>query len=254
MASLKWTSIRLTVVLASLFQLIACGMHRSTCFTEHCHLQYFPGTIAQTNPGEVPELSTSIKSPIPRAVARALPETGKVHKYNFTISREHRAPDGLNRSLILVNGQFPGPTIEGNLGDYFEVTVTNRIASPAEGMYTTHMFTLSSITNPSQVRQSTGMDSLNKRRHSTMECRSLRSAQLHRVPRSHIGSELKLRVRRCGIGTIALNIWMVFSVGWLYTAQGPKHTTSTWVRYSWSVNTSYATDEANRSSDGLQPH
>ncbi|KAH7414378.1 extracellular dihydrogeodin oxidase/laccase-like protein [Phaeosphaeria sp. MPI-PUGE-AT-0046c] len=69
----------------------------------------------------------------PHVVHRTLPNTGKVHKYDFEISRHNRAPDGLNRTLILVNGQFPGPTIEADLGDYIEVTVKNSITGPAEG-------------------------------------------------------------------------------------------------------------------------
>jgi FtsP/CotA-like multicopper oxidase with cupredoxin domain len=72
----------------------------------------------------------------PHAVHPALPETGKVHKYDFEIARHNRAPDGLNRTLILVNGQFPGPTIEADLGDWIEVTVKNSISGPAEGWTT----------------------------------------------------------------------------------------------------------------------
>lgn len=54
-------------------------------------------------------------------------------KYEFTITREFRSPDGLNRSLLLVNGQFPGPTIEAKLGEYISVTVKNEIDHPKEG-------------------------------------------------------------------------------------------------------------------------
>ena len=61
------------------------------------------------------------------------------------------APDGLERSMLLVNGQYPGvsspeiytcehsltmspqPTIEANWGDTIQVTVHNQIADPAEG-------------------------------------------------------------------------------------------------------------------------
>ena len=39
----------------------------------------------------------------------------------------------LEKPAILVNGQFPGPTIEANWGDTIEVTVRNSITSPAEG-------------------------------------------------------------------------------------------------------------------------
>lgn len=62
-----------------------------------------------------------------------VPETGVTRYYNFTLSRSTKAPDGYNKSMILVNGQFPGPTIEANLGDTIQVTVHNAIANPEEG-------------------------------------------------------------------------------------------------------------------------
>jgi FtsP/CotA-like multicopper oxidase with cupredoxin domain len=37
------------------------------------------------------------------------------------------APDGVNTSMIIVNGAFPGPTIEANLGDTFKIKVINQI-------------------------------------------------------------------------------------------------------------------------------
>ena len=39
----------------------------------------------------------------------------------------------MNKSVILINGQFPGPTLEANWGDTFSVTVHNQIAEPKEG-------------------------------------------------------------------------------------------------------------------------
>jgi hypothetical protein len=33
---------------------------------------------------------------------------GVVRCYNFTISRGNLAPDGYQKSMILINGQFPG--------------------------------------------------------------------------------------------------------------------------------------------------
>lgn len=42
------------------------------------------------------------------------------------------APDGVETSMILVNGQFPGPLIEANWGDWIEVTVHNDIYGPEE--------------------------------------------------------------------------------------------------------------------------
>ncbi|KAI9871113.1 MAG: hypothetical protein M1823_008542, partial [Watsoniomyces obsoletus] len=42
------------------------------------------------------------------------------------------APDGVSQSLLVANGQFPGPMIEGNWGDMVEVTVRNEIYGPEE--------------------------------------------------------------------------------------------------------------------------
>lgn len=61
------------------------------------------------------------------------PTTGRVRRYNFTVARQTLAPDGFEREMILVNGQYPGPTIEANWGDTIEVTVNNQIHGPEEG-------------------------------------------------------------------------------------------------------------------------
>ncbi|GKZ26428.1 hypothetical protein AbraIFM66951_004932 [Aspergillus brasiliensis] len=62
------------------------------------------------------------------------PDTGVTRYYNFTVSREITAPDGYNKSGLLINGQFPGPMIEANWGDMIEVTVQNEIYSVDEGL------------------------------------------------------------------------------------------------------------------------
>jgi FtsP/CotA-like multicopper oxidase with cupredoxin domain len=43
------------------------------------------------------------------------------------------APDGYSKSVILINGQFPGPLIEANWGDTIQVTLHNQITGPEEG-------------------------------------------------------------------------------------------------------------------------
>ncbi|GAW16336.1 hypothetical protein ANO14919_057610 [Xylariales sp. No.14919] len=62
------------------------------------------------------------------------PSTQITRRYDFNVSRGVIAPDGYQKSVLLVNGQFPGPLIEANWGDYIEVTVHNNIVSgPPEG-------------------------------------------------------------------------------------------------------------------------
>ncbi|KAK8168673.1 laccase-1 precursor [Phyllosticta citrichinensis] len=63
------------------------------------------------------------------------PTTGKTNHYTLEISNvtdcaEYMSKgigDGFCRPMLLINGQFPGPTLTGNWGDYFEVTVVNKM-------------------------------------------------------------------------------------------------------------------------------
>lgn len=63
----------------------------------------------------------------------AVPDTGVTRHYDFTISRGLLSPDGVLRDVMFVNGQFPGPVIEANWGDWIQVTVHNNITDPDEG-------------------------------------------------------------------------------------------------------------------------
>ena len=55
-----------------------------------------------------------------------------VRRYNFEVTRGVTRPDGYNKSAILINNQFPGPMIEANWGDFFEITVTNNLEPEIE--------------------------------------------------------------------------------------------------------------------------
>lgn len=59
--------------------------------------------------------------------------SGITRNYNFNIARGFIAPDGVNRSALLINGAFPAPTIEANWGDIISVNVCNNIVGPEEG-------------------------------------------------------------------------------------------------------------------------
>ncbi|KAI0451212.1 multicopper oxidase-domain-containing protein [Xylaria acuta] len=62
-----------------------------------------------------------------------VPVTGVTRHYNFTITRQSKNPDGVTKSMLLANGQFPGPLIEANWGDMIEVSIHNAIENPQEG-------------------------------------------------------------------------------------------------------------------------
>lgn len=63
---------------------------------------------------------------------KSAPFTGAVRHYDLTVSRGRLAPDGVEKDMILVNGQFPGPPIKADWGDWIQVTVHNRITGPEE--------------------------------------------------------------------------------------------------------------------------
>lgn len=48
------------------------------------------------------------------------PRTGMTRRYEWDIERAILAPDGVEKEMIVVNGAFPGPTIEANWGDWIE--------------------------------------------------------------------------------------------------------------------------------------
>jgi FtsP/CotA-like multicopper oxidase with cupredoxin domain len=61
------------------------------------------------------------------------PPGGVTRRYTFNITRSFLAPDGVNTSMTVVNGAYPGPTIQANWGDTFEVTVYNHISGAVGG-------------------------------------------------------------------------------------------------------------------------
>ncbi|PSK56592.1 Iron transport multicopper oxidase [Elsinoe australis] len=59
---------------------------------------------------------------------RDVPNTGKTRHYTFTVDEKNIAPDGVPKPGIVINGQFPGPMIEANWGDWIEVKVINKLS------------------------------------------------------------------------------------------------------------------------------
>lgn len=63
------------------------------------------------------------------------PDTGIIRKYTFNLARGMLASDGIPKSVMLVNGQFPGPTIEANWGDMIQVTVINNLENEGTAVH-----------------------------------------------------------------------------------------------------------------------
>ncbi|KAF2201578.1 putative extracellular dihydrogeodin oxidase/laccase [Delitschia confertaspora ATCC 74209] len=58
---------------------------------------------------------------------------GKLREYDFTISQKEIAPDGYKFLGTVINGQYPGPTIEADWGDIIRVTVHNNLTNVHNG-------------------------------------------------------------------------------------------------------------------------
>jgi iron transport multicopper oxidase len=55
--------------------------------------------------------------------------------YNWTVGFVTAAPDGFSRQVIGINGQWPLPAIEGNLGDTVTITLTNNLGTQSTGLH-----------------------------------------------------------------------------------------------------------------------
>ncbi|KAF2873996.1 multicopper oxidase-domain-containing protein [Massariosphaeria phaeospora] len=63
------------------------------------------------------------------------PNTGKTVKYDFEITNVTLAPDGFEKPMMVVNGQYPGPTIVADWGDDIEVVVKNSLTINGTGIH-----------------------------------------------------------------------------------------------------------------------
>ncbi|KAF2674276.1 laccase [Microthyrium microscopicum] len=63
------------------------------------------------------------------------PDTGKVRSYNMEITNTTCAPDGISRTCLLINGQYPGPTIVADWGDTIQVTLKNSMQANGTGFH-----------------------------------------------------------------------------------------------------------------------
>ena len=63
------------------------------------------------------------------------PNTGVTRYYDFNVSRQSVAPDGVTKDGLVINGAFPGPTIEANWGDWIQVVVHNNLGDEGTSMH-----------------------------------------------------------------------------------------------------------------------
>ncbi|TPX32371.1 hypothetical protein SmJEL517_g04551 [Synchytrium microbalum] len=89
------------------------------------------GVVAVISVGTVKKWwgNTSSQSniqPDPAWVVSAIPNT---RTYNFVVSSITGSQDGVVKQMLVVNGQYPGPLIEANMGDRIIVNVQNNLVN-----------------------------------------------------------------------------------------------------------------------------
>jgi hypothetical protein len=74
-------------------------------------------TVSDSCPTNMPD--TGMRPPgVCRLEAFIQIFSGVTRYYEWTIARSTLAPDGVPVNVMLVNGEFPGPMIEANWGDW----------------------------------------------------------------------------------------------------------------------------------------
>ena len=66
-----------------------------------------------------------------------------LHVVEWRVTKEVRSPDGVEKDIYLINGQFPGPTIEAMSGDGLQVNVVNDVEKDDEDGIAIHWHGLS---------------------------------------------------------------------------------------------------------------
>ncbi|CAA9958852.1 SufI multicopper oxidase [Pyrenophora teres f. maculata] len=70
-------------------------------------------------------ITTPASTPTADPNCHTMPDTGVTRTYDLHVAYQTIAPDGVTRNGLTVNGQFPGPLIEANWGDWILWRVTN---------------------------------------------------------------------------------------------------------------------------------
>ncbi|KAL8386875.1 hypothetical protein RB595_010323 [Gaeumannomyces hyphopodioides] len=78
------------------------------------------------------------------------PETGVVRQYDFAITEVDNFVGGdgqVKNKAMLINGQFPGPTIEADWGDRIQINVVNNLQTNGTGIHWHGMFQMNNNVN-----------------------------------------------------------------------------------------------------------
>ncbi|SCV72247.1 BQ2448_4941 [Microbotryum intermedium] len=125
----------LVVVLAALVVLaMALGLGLGLGLKKHHHSSSTSSTPTASNGtsnSSTSALATLAQQPssnfVLRGAAAMRLEPAQTRTYQFVLEERVGSPDGFSKTMLVVNGMYPGPTIEANQGDRIVVNVTNKL-------------------------------------------------------------------------------------------------------------------------------
>ncbi|CAG9939923.1 unnamed protein product [Clonostachys rosea f. rosea IK726] len=94
-------------------------------------------STTQASPTETLAVESGLPLPEQFDLKRNFVVTAKatVREYTFNITHGRAAPDGFEKTMILVNGQSPGPLIQANTGDTIRVHVNNMMTETSTTLH-----------------------------------------------------------------------------------------------------------------------
>lgn len=136
----------------------------------------------------------------------------KVVNYDWTVGWVRAAPDGFSRPVIGINGKWPLPKLEADLGDTVIVKVTNNLGNETTGIHWHGQFQQGSA-NMVRVHVETKTKSLLIIVYRTDPSWFLRVASPRVPPTLTASSRIPLGPRGITL-MLVVNILMVFEVLW----------------------------------------
>ncbi|KAH8881047.1 hypothetical protein GQ53DRAFT_668634 [Thozetella sp. PMI_491] len=111
-------------------------------------------TLATSIPSSSTKTSSTSTSTTPRGSVTANPKP-KLITLNWSVGWVNAAPDGFNRPLVGINGQFPCPPIVGNIGDTVKINVVNNLGNETTAIHFHGMFQINTTfeDGPAMVTQ-----------------------------------------------------------------------------------------------------
>ncbi|CAO2653307.1 Nn.00g027180.m01.CDS01 [Neocucurbitaria sp. VM-36] len=94
----------------------------------------------QTSANATKLYPTGTSTPTADPLCPTMPDTGVTRTYELHVAYQTIAPDGVTRNGLTINGQYPGPLVEANWGDWIKFEVTNDLTDEGTTLHAHGLF------------------------------------------------------------------------------------------------------------------